>query len=165
MKERVGKEEMAEEVVVGRNMPVVEVTNLEKLQGDARDYLNAKRVGQKVVESIAKDTINGQQQVLMRQPNEVQNDMANAEHDCEGVISTVTGVMDNSTTPHASAPIVPLEEVLNLDKGPTKPSKDVPATTIFERMHLATAGAMQADADRAKIVWYLVVKILWGKIR
>ncbi|XP_016455156.2 uncharacterized protein LOC107779276 [Nicotiana tabacum] len=70
----------------------------------------------------------------------------------EGVMTSVAGVIDNSNTTHASAPIVPLDEVLKLDKGLPKQSKHVHASTISTRMHLVTAGAMHADVDRGKNV-------------
>ncbi|XP_075085521.1 uncharacterized protein LOC142168704 [Nicotiana tabacum] len=150
MKEQARKEVLAEEVTVGSNLPIVGVTNTEKLQGDARDYLNAKIDRQSAVEIAAKDTSNGQQQVLKMQPNEVQNGMANAGHDHEGVMSTDAGVIDNTAAPHDTYAVVSIEDVLKLDKGPPKRSRDVPASTIFARMYLATAGAMQAAADLAK---------------
>ncbi|OIT05549.1 mitogen-activated protein kinase 3 [Nicotiana attenuata] len=61
------------------------------------------------------------------------------------------GGCENSAAPHVAAPVVPIEEVLKLDKGPTKPSKDIPASIIFVRMYLATAGALKTAADRATV--------------
>ncbi|OIT21943.1 mitogen-activated protein kinase 3 [Nicotiana attenuata] len=68
------------------------------------------------------------------------------------------GGCENLAAPHAVAPIVPIEEVLKLDKGPTKPSKDVPASTIFARMYLATAGALKTAADRATVNWAVALQ-------
>lgn len=48
--EKEGKDVRAEEVTSGSNMPVVEVSTCDKLQGDAREYLNAKRMNQRAME-------------------------------------------------------------------------------------------------------------------
>ncbi|OIS98793.1 hypothetical protein A4A49_47481 [Nicotiana attenuata] len=70
---------------------------------------------------------------------------------CDVVRSNAAGVIEDTTAPNTTAPAVPIEDALKLDKGPPKPSRDVPASTVFARMYLATAGALQAAVDRAKI--------------
>ncbi|OIT34979.1 hypothetical protein A4A49_26894 [Nicotiana attenuata] len=60
-----------------------------------------------------------------------------------------TDFIETTATPHATVPMVPIEEVLKLDKGPSKPPKDVPAATVFGRMFLATTGALKTATDRA----------------
>ncbi|OIT06558.1 hypothetical protein A4A49_19618 [Nicotiana attenuata] len=76
---------------------------------------------------------------------------AAAVSNCEVVRSTAAGVIEDSTAPNTTAPVFPIEDALKLDKGPPKPSRDVPASTVFARMYLATAGALQEAIDRAKI--------------
>nr|XP_009768788.1 PREDICTED: uncharacterized protein LOC104219761 [Nicotiana sylvestris] len=49
MKEQAGKDVRSEVV----NLPVMEANNIQKLQGDARDYLNAKRENQRYMEIAA----------------------------------------------------------------------------------------------------------------
>ncbi|OIT21670.1 hypothetical protein A4A49_38435 [Nicotiana attenuata] len=96
---------------------------------------------------LGKDTIDAM--VLIREG--VLSTDAAAVSNCEVVRSTAAGVIEDSTAPNTTAPVFPIEDALKLDKGPPKSSRDVPASTVFARMYLATAGALQEVVDRAKI--------------
>ncbi|OIT04605.1 hypothetical protein A4A49_30019 [Nicotiana attenuata] len=52
--------------------------------------------------------------------------------------------MSDSTAPHVTAPFVPIEEVLKFDKGPSKPSRDMPARIALARISNAVNPIVQA---------------------
>ncbi|OIT08445.1 hypothetical protein A4A49_02951 [Nicotiana attenuata] len=79
------------------------------------------------------------------------NDRDNAGQFRDRVVSITDGAVDNIEASHATSPVVHIEEALKLDKGPSKPSRDVPASTFFAIMYLATAGALKAAGDPANI--------------
>lgn len=175
MKEKVGTEVGTEEESVDTNLPINEMVNVDKLQRDARDYLNAKRTGQGAKDLQEEDGLKdpvgridlaaqpGFEKDVMKKAGDlkvaVNQTKANTlfekastvakQYDTDQAI-VVEGIESNvAFTAAAIAPVIPMEEALKLDKGPPKPSRDVPASTVFARMYLATAGALKTATDRA----------------
>nr|XP_018629365.1 uncharacterized protein LOC104105289 isoform X2 [Nicotiana tomentosiformis] len=70
MKAKSGEDVKAKEATIDSNLLDIDVSNIEQLEGDARDFLNAKRAGQIVVEIPENDASSGKQQVVQMQPNE-----------------------------------------------------------------------------------------------
>lgn len=88
---------------------------------------------------------------VQNQPDGKVHDKDKAGQNREGVENIADGAVGSLPTIQATASGVPIEEVLKLAKGPPKPSRDIPASTVFARMYLATAGALKAVADRVTV--------------
>ncbi|XP_070044637.1 uncharacterized protein [Nicotiana tomentosiformis] len=133
MKEQAGKEVRAEEVTVGSNLPVVEVTNSDKLQGDARDYLNAKRMNQIAMEIAGGKLVDEATKKVLVEQQVLQN---------EGGKQIVN--LNNEKVMSREANGISVCETSTIDKGPSKPTRDVPATTALSRIFNVVNPVVQA---------------------
>nr|XP_016472115.1 PREDICTED: uncharacterized protein LOC107794165 [Nicotiana tabacum] len=91
-----------------QELPVVETTGVEKLQGDTRAYLNAKRAGQKVNELL--DSNSGQLEVEAPKENSAIQQVSQTDG------GNLVNRPGNGTA---------IGEVSMIDKGPPKPSQPI----------------------------------------
>nr|XP_009780388.1 PREDICTED: enolase-phosphatase E1-like [Nicotiana sylvestris] len=125
MKVQAEIEGTTERVHMNSDLPVMEGTNVEKLQGDARDYLNGIRAGQ-----IGKDLPNkdDKQGLDTAKENVVDQQVLQIEGGKQSVC------LRNQNVNNTGFKEITVGDVAKLDKGPTKPSRDVPASIALARI-------------------------------
>lgn len=131
-KDKVGDGVGIENMVV-QELPVVETNGVEKLQGDARAYLNAKRASQRVNE--LPDSNSGKLEVEAPKENSILQQVSQTDG---GNLANRAG---NGTTGG---------EVSMIDKGPPKPTRDVPSKTALARIFNVVNPIVQAY-DKQKL--------------
>lgn len=113
MKVQAETEGTTERVHMNSDLPVMEGTNVEKLQGDARDYLNAIRAGQTGKDLPNKDDKQGLDTAK-------ENDVNQQVLQFEGGKQSVS--LSNQNVNNPGFKEITVDDVAKLDKGPTKPS-------------------------------------------